>query len=87
MNIVNSSINASAATSVILSLNQGEVNLNNNSFKISGEKGRIAELFSMKGSLVSNIFKSSLRKSSNVTAIYTDSNSNVSQNKNDSYGF
>ena len=87
INIQNSSVNASASTSVIFSLNQGQINLLNNSFKVSGEKGRIAELFSMNGSLVSNIFKASLRNSSNTAAVYTDKDSSISQSKNDSYGF
>ena len=87
VNIQNSSINVSAATSVTLSLNQGEVNLKNNSFKILGEKGRIAELFAMNGSLISNSFKSSLRSSSNATPVYTDKNCSITEQNNDSYGF
>ena len=87
VNIQNSSVNVTAATCVTLSLNQGDVYLNNNSFKISGDKGRIAELFAMNGSLISNSFKSSLRGSSNATAVYTDKNCNITQQSNDSYGF
>ncbi len=87
VNIQNSSINTSAQTCVTLSLNQGNINLNNNSFKISGEKGRIAELFDMTGTLVSNSFKSSLRGASNASAVYTDLKCSVTQLNNDSYGF
>ena len=87
VNIQNSSVNVTANTCVTLSLNQGNLYLNNNSFKISGEKGRIAELFAMDGSLVLNSFKSSLRGSTNAEAIYTDKNCTIQFQNNDSYGF
>ena len=87
VNIQNSSVNVTANTCVTLSLNQGNIYLNNNSFKISGEKGRIAELFAIDGSLVLNSFKSSLRGSSNAEAIYTDKNCTIQFQNNDSYGF
>ena len=68
-------------------MNEGDIKLVNNSFKISGRKGRIAELFDVNGSLVSNGFKAALKNSSNTQAIYTDKNSSVSMQNNDSYGF
>ncbi len=79
LSIVNSSINASAPTSVVISLNQGDVNMNNNSFKISGDKGRIAEFFAVTGSLSSNNYKANLRNSSNATAVYTDQKCSIKQ--------
>ena len=87
VSIKNSSINATAATSVIVSLNQGDVLFNNNSFKVSGEKGRVAEFFAVKGSLLSNNFKANLRNSSNAAPVYTDKKSNITQSNEDSYGF
>ena len=87
VNIQNSSINTSAQTCVTLSLNQGNINLNNNSFKISGEKGRVAEFFAVNGSLVSNNYKASLRNSSNAAPVYADKKSNIKQTNEDSYGF
>lgn len=87
VNIQNSSINITSDTCVTLSLNEGDIKLVNNSFKISGRKGRIAELFDVNGSLVSNGFKAALKNSSNTQAIYTDKNSSVSMQNNDSYGF
>ena len=87
VSIKNSSINATASTSVLLSLNQGDVNLVNNSFKISGDKGRIAEFFAVKGSLEANNYKTSLRNSSNAAPLYADKNSEIRQTNEDSYGF
>ena len=87
VSIKNSSINATAATCVVVSLNQGDVLFNNNSFKISGEKGRVAEFFGVNGSLVSNSFKASLSNSSNAAPVYTDKKSNIKQSNEDSYGF
>ena len=85
--IHNSSINVSSDTCVTLSLNQGDINLLNNSFKITGSKGRIAELFSVNGSVISNSFKASLRGIANAAAVYADKNSSVQQDKNEQYGF
>ena len=85
--IKNSSINTAAPTSVVVSLNQGDVYFNNNSFKISGEKGRVAEFFAVNGSLVSNNYKASLRNSSNAAPVYADKKSNIKQTNEDSYGF
>ena len=79
INIQNSSINATASTSVVISLNQGDVVMNNNSFKISGDKGRIAEFFAATGTLTSNNYKSSLRNASNSTAVYTDKDCSIKQ--------
>ena len=79
VNIQNSSINATAATSVVLSLNKGNVNIKNNSFKISGEKGRVAELFAVSGKLEKNNYKASLKNSSNAAPVYTDKECSITQ--------
>ena len=83
VNIQNSSINTTAATSVILSLNQGDVYISNNSFKISGEKGRVAEFFAATGTLEKNSYKASLKNASNSAPVYTDSACSITQ-KDDS---
>ena len=83
LNIQNSSINSTAATSVIVSLNQGDVYMSNNSFKISGEKGRVAEFFGATGTLEKNSYKASLKNSSNAAPVYTDKASSITQ-KDDS---
>ncbi|MBO4532588.1 MAG: hypothetical protein IKX70_02255 [Treponema sp.] len=87
VNIQNSSINLTSETCVTLSLNQGDINLVNNSFKVSGSKGRIAELFNVTGIARSNSFKSALKSSSNTAAVYTDKNCLVTQEKNDTNGW
>ena len=87
INIQDSSINVTSDICVTLSLNQGDVKLSNNSFRVTGSKGRVAELFSMEGSIVSNSFKSSLKNPGNTAAVYADVNSKVTQEKNDSNGF
>ena len=83
LHVQNSSINTTASTSVIISLNQGDVYLNNNSFKVSGEKGRVAEFFSVSGTLEKNNYKANLKNALNAAAVYTDKNSNIIQ-KDDS---
>lgn len=87
VDIQNSSINISSDTCVTVSLNGGDINLVNNSFKISGQKGRIAELFAVNGSLVSNSFKASLKSKNNAQPVYADKNSKVEQESNIIYGF
>ena len=84
VSIKNSSINATASTSVIISLNQGDILMNNNSFKITGEKGRVAELFAVNGSLEKNNFRASLKNSSNAAPVYTDQNCSIT-GKDDSW--
>ena len=83
VNIQNSSINTTSATSVIVSLNQGNVYMSNNSFKISGEKGRVAEFFNVTGTLEKNNYKANLKNASNSSAVYADKASSITQ-KDDS---
>lgn len=87
IDIQNSSVNVTADTAVSFSVNQGEVYINNNSFKVTGQLGRIAELFNVKGSVLSNNLKGDLKKKSNNKAVYTDQNCTVTLSKNEVYGF
>ena len=87
INIQNSSVNITSDTCVTLSLNQGDINLVNNSFKVTGNKGRITELFSVTGNLRLNSFKAALKGQSNAKAVYTDGKCQVQQEKNDSNGW
>lgn len=87
LNIQNSSVNITADTCVTISLNQGDVKAVNNSFKVSGRKGRIAELFTVDGSFAANSFKSSLKSASNTQAVYVDQKCNVTMDNNQNYGF
>ena len=50
-------INTSAATSVVISATQGNVDSINNQLKVSAKTGRIAELFGAKGDFEKNIYK------------------------------
>ena len=87
INIQNSSVNITSDTCVTLSLNQGDINLVNNSFKVTGSKGRITELFSVTGNLRSNSFKAALKGQPNARAVYTDGKCQVQQEKNDTNGW
>lgn len=87
LNIKDSSINISSETAVCFSINEGNVLLKNNSFKVIGQKGRIAELFSVKGSISDNSFKADLKKAENVYPIYLNEYSRISEQNNEYYGF
>lgn len=76
VNIKNSILNVNADTAVILSLNEGDINLVNNSFKVSGSMGRVAELFGVGGIADSNKFQTELSRHQNeVYPIYADKKS------------
>lgn len=87
LNVKNSSINISSETAVCFSINEGNILLKNNSFKVIGQKGRIAELFSVKGSVSDNSFKADLVKAENVFPIFLNEYSKISEQNNDYYGF
>ena len=87
VNIQDSSVNVTADTCVTLSLNEGDIKLVNNSFKVTGRKGRIAELFGVNGSITSNSLKASLKTTGNTAAIYTDKKSSITQDNNYTNGF
>ena len=87
LNLKDSSINLTSETGVCLSLNEGNVNLKNNSFKVIGQKGRVAELFSVRGTINDNVFRAELKKTENADPVFKDSNSSVNEKGNDYYGF
>ncbi|MCQ2576672.1 MAG: hypothetical protein MJ162_07990 [Treponema sp.] len=87
INIQNSSVNISSDTGVIISLNDGDLTLMNNSFKVIGQKGRIAELFGAKGKIAWNSFKSDLKTASSASPVYKDKQTSITEENNDSSGF
>lgn len=82
-----STLNAVADTCVLISANQGELNIANNSMKVSGKAGRISELFGAEALFENNTFNAQLAKKGKMTAIYADKDSNLAENKNNNYGF
>lgn len=88
VNAKNSIMNVNADTAVILSLNEGDINLVNNSLKVSGSMGRVAELFSVGGIAESNKFQTELSRHQNeVYPIYADKNSTYKDVGNVGNGF
>ena len=87
LNIQNSSINVTADTAVVLSMNEGNISVRNNSFKVIGTKGRIAELFDIKGNFTNNILRGNLKSTSPVAPVYKDKQTSISESKNDQKGF
>lgn len=87
ISIRNSTLNAVADTSVLISANQGELNITNNSMKVSGKAGRISELFGAEALFENNTFNAQLAKKGIVTAIYADKESSLTESKNNNYGF
>ena len=83
----NSSVNLTSDTAVAFSLNQGDIMLKNNSCKIIGNKGRVAELFDIRGSVIDNSFKADLKRIENVSPVYKDSTTQVKEVNNEYYGF
>ncbi|MCQ2588806.1 MAG: hypothetical protein MJ179_00115 [Treponema sp.] len=80
-------INATAATSVIFSINNGTVKANENSFKVTGQIGRIFECFAVTGTITKNDFKSELTNKNSSVAVYTDKKCNITISENEDYGF
>jgi len=88
LNIKNSIMNANADTAVILSLNEGDINLKNNSFKVSGSMGRVAEFFNVGGIADSNKFQTDLSRGENqVYPIFADKKSTFRDVNNVGNGF
>lgn len=85
--VTDSLINTSSATSVIFSINQGNIKVRNNKFKVTGQIGRIFELFSVDGEILSNEFKSELTNKNSSVAIYTDKKCSLELKNNEDYGF
>ena len=87
LSLRDSSVNLTSETSVGLSLNEGDVNLKNNSFKVIGQKGRAAELFSVRGTISDNSFKAELKKTENADPVFKDAGSSVKEQNNEYFGF
>lgn len=87
LSVQDSSINVTSDTCVTFSWSQGDVKIVNNSFKVSGRKGRIAEFFGADGFIQSNSFKASLKNAGNTAAVYLDKDCNIKQENNIINGF
>lgn len=88
LNIEKSMINSSADTSLIISDNDGIINLFDNSFKLSGRTGRIAEFFGSSASSNNNNFKANFINNGNsVSPIYVNKTAKLKQSNNEYSGF
>lgn len=88
LSVKDSNLNASADTCVLISLNEGTVNCQNSTFKVTGKTGRIAELFNVSGLMQNNVFKGELSKvSKSIVPVFTENNSSVMLSNNENYGF
>ena len=87
LNIKNSVLNSVADTTVLISANQGEVNVMDNSMKVSGKAGRIAELFAAEALFQKNTFNAQLTKKGGIIPLYADKETVLTQQNNTSYGF
>lgn len=87
LNIKDTVLNSVADTTVLISANQGELNILNNSMKVSGKAGRIAELFAAEALFEKNTFNAQLSKKGGVTPLYADKETSLAQQNNTSYGF
>lgn len=87
VDVQNSIINLNTDTGVTFSANEGTFIMKKNNCKIIGKKGRIAELFSVKGSIVDNSFTAELKKTENGYPIFKDTNSSIKDLNNEYYGF
>lgn len=87
INLRDCSVNITSETGVCLSLNEGDITLKNNSFKVIGQKGRVAELFSVRGTVSDNSFKAELRKTENANPVFKDAASSVKEQNNEYFGF
>lgn len=85
--IYDSIININGGTSVLASLNEGTIKIKQNSFKLTGQIGRIFELFSVIGTIENNEIKSELQNKNSSSVIYKDSKSTVTFTNNNDYGF
>lgn len=80
-------LNAVSNTAVCISCREGELTLENNSLSVSGEMGRIAEVFTTNGSMTKNRFNGDLANSTTTNPIYIDKNSNLQTISNVVQGF
>lgn len=87
INISESIINVSGKTCVGISLYEGDVKITGSSFKVTGSIGRVAELFTVKGTITKNTFRAELMQEKNSNPVYTDKNTKVKISDNENYGF
>lgn len=88
ISIKSSSISTSAETCVVISANEGNLNCSDSSLSVTGQSGRIAELFKVKGSITKNTFKAQLaNKNQKIEAIYKNAATSVTETDNKAYGF
>lgn len=87
LSLNNSSVNINSSIAVVISLNEGSIDIKNNTFGIYGKKGRIAEIFNSEGTIKNNYLKADLTIPSNIYPIYIDKQSSVLEVNNEAYGF
>lgn len=80
-------INATSNTAVVFSVNKGTIKARNNTFKVTGQIGRVFELFNVNGEILNNDFKSDLSNKNSSIAIYTDNKCLLEIKENEDYGF
>jgi len=88
LNLERSTINSSADTSLIISANDGDINIFSNSMKLSGRTGRIAEFFGSNVTSTKNSFKATFNNNGGkVSPIYLNKNAKNKENNNEYMGF
>lgn len=87
ISVKSSTLNAVSDTCVLFSCNQGDISAVSNSMKVSGNAGRIAELFSNEALFEKNLFNAQLTKSKKMSPIYADKTSSVVSHGNQNNGF
>ncbi|MBR5647170.1 MAG: hypothetical protein IKX23_11070 [Treponema sp.] len=83
----NSTINAVSKTAMIVCVNGGNLNIKNNFFKVTANKGRFAEFNSVSGNFLSNKLNAEIEQKGNFIPVYTDSKSSLNENGNEHYGY
>lgn len=85
--VYDSFLNAVANTAVCISCRDGELTLENNSLSVSGEMGRIAEVFASTGVMKANRMNGDLANATTTNPVYTDKNTELSSIANLVQGF
>ena len=88
LSIRNSSINTTADTSVVISMDGGNITASKNDFMVSGSQGRIAELFGVTASFKENTLKAHLSETAgNNQPLFVNKATKLTQEKNEIQGF
>ena len=85
--IRDTSLSVSAETSVAISATEGNISCSENTFLITGNSGRIMELFGIKATLSKNIFKMSINSGVNVNPIYKNDSTVLTESENQKIAF